>query len=155
MDETSTTPPITEQVKGQVIEQAQHVKEQTQQAVQQGQQAAGRVVDQVKGQVKTRVSDGKDQVAAHVLDVAEAFRALGTQLEQSGNGSVTPYVNQVADKVSVIGQTLHDKDVDQIVAETEDFARAQPALFLGTALALGLFLARFLKSSGRSATAAA
>ena len=83
-----------------MLEQAQQVKEQAQQVVQQGQQAAGRVVDRLRARSRPRSSDGKDQVATHVCDVAEAFRTLGSQLRAEGNGSVTPYVNQVADKVS-------------------------------------------------------
>jgi hypothetical protein len=38
------------------------------------------------------------------------------------------------------------------VSEAEDFARRQPALFLGGAFALGLLGARFLKSSGQQAS---
>lgn len=155
MEEPNSGTPLTAQVKDQVKEQTQHVKEQTQQAVQQGQQAAGRVVDQIKGQIKTRVSGGKDQIASQVLDVADAFRLLGTQLQEKGSGSVTPYTNQIADRISQVGETLQGKEIDQLVAETEDFARSQPMLFIGTAIALGLFTARFLKSSGRTAGAVA
>jgi hypothetical protein len=41
--------------------------------------------------------------------------------------------------------------VPDLVAETQDFARRQPGLFVTGALALGFLGARFLMSSGRRA----
>ena len=37
--------------------------------------------------------------------------------------------------------------MDEVLDEVQNFARQQPALFLGTAVLLGLVAARFLKSS--------
>jgi len=54
--------------------------------------------------------------------------------------------------VESVSGYLHERDVRQIVDETEDFGRQRPAVFVGGALALGVLAARFLKSSKRKAT---
>jgi hypothetical protein len=42
---------------------------------------------------------------------------------------------------------LRKKDVQQLMQDAQRLARRQPALFIGSAFALGLVAARFLKSS--------
>ena len=45
---------------------------------------------------------------------------------------------------------LQDTSFDELLDLTTDFARRQPALFVGGAFACGFVLARFAKSSSRS-----
>jgi hypothetical protein len=64
---------------------------------------------------------------------------------------VAQVAEQAAERVERVSGYLREKDIDQLVREAEDFARRQPALFLGGAFALGVLGARFLKSSGKQA----
>lgn len=57
--------------------------------------------------------------------------------------------------MTTFGTNIQQKDIDEVIRETEDFARVQPAIFLGGAALLGFVAARFLKSSGQQAAAAA
>jgi hypothetical protein len=62
-------------------------------------------------------------------------------------------VEQVAERVEEVTNYLRARDVPELVGETQEFARRQPGLFVGAALALGFVGARFLMSSGRRASA--
>ena len=137
--------PFTEQVKEQV-------KQGAQQAVQQGQQAAGQAVSLAQNHLKTQLSQQKDHLATGVSGLADVLKQNSDQLRGQGFASlVTPYVDQAAQKLNEFGGDLQQKDMDQVIRDTEDFARVQPALFLGAAAAIGFFAARFLKSSGTAA----
>jgi len=46
---------------------------------------------------------------------------------------------------------VRGKDVNELLDGARDFARRQPALFVGGSFAVGLLAARFLKSSGQEA----
>jgi hypothetical protein len=58
-------------------------------------------------------------------------------------------MDRAAGGVSEISSYLRDRNVDDMLADAEDFARRQPELFLGGAFALGMLAARFFKSSSR------
>jgi hypothetical protein len=60
------------------------------------------------------------------------------------------YIEQAADQIERFSTRLKQKDVGEILNDVQRIARRQPALFIGSAFALGLLGARFLKSSGQS-----
>jgi len=86
------------------------------------------------------------------VTVAQALRQTGQHLQQQEQGAVGGYVEQAAERVESMTNYLRSRDVPELVADTQDFARHQPALFLTGALALGFIGARFLMSSGRRAS---
>jgi hypothetical protein len=47
-----------------------------------------------------------------------------------------------------LSATLRDRDVRELVQDAQQFARRQPAIFVGAAFAAGVLAARFMKSSG-------
>jgi len=46
--------------------------------------------------------------------------------------------------------TLRNKDLDGMVRDAESFARRQPLVFFGAAMAAGFLAVRFLKSSSEA-----
>src|SRR5690606_20210610 len=60
---------------------------------------------------------------------------------------VGQYMRQMADQVDRFAGYLESRDVGEVMDQVEDFARRQPAAFIGGAFTLGLIGARFLKSS--------
>lgn len=139
--------PFTEQVKDQV-------KQQTQQAVQQGQHYAGQAVDLLGTRVKSALTQQKDSLATGITDIAQIVKQNGESLTSQGIGVfAAPYVDQAVQKLSDVGTTIQQKSIDEVLRDTENFARVQPALFLGAATFIGFAAARFLKSSGQVAAA--
>ncbi len=130
------------------------VKQQTQQVVQQGQQYAGQAVDLVSTRVKSALSQQKDHLATGITDVAQILKQNGEALTGQGIGVfAAPYVDQAVQKLTEVGTTIQGKNIDEVIQDTENFGRSQPAVFLGAAALIGFAAARFLKSSGQAASA--
>jgi ElaB/YqjD/DUF883 family membrane-anchored ribosome-binding protein len=142
------TQAITEQVKDQV-------KQGTQQAVQQGQQYAGQAVDLVTARVKSALTEQKDHLSTGITDVAQLLKQNSESFRTQGIGVyAAPYIDQAVGRLTEIGTTIQNKDIDEVIRDTEDFARVQPAVFLGIAATLGFFAARFIKSSSQAVASA-
>lgn len=122
----------------------------TQEAVGQVKQKAGEVVDQAQQQAKSMLTDQKERAAEGLGSVAQAIRQTGENLRGQDQGSVAQYVEQLADQVERFSHQLRDRELDQFFYDAQNFARRQPGLFLGGAFALGVFLARFVKSSSQA-----
>jgi hypothetical protein len=121
------------------------------QVVDQAQGAAGQVADQAKKQVTSQFESQKGRAVDTLVTVAQALRQTGQQLQQQEQGAVAEYVEQVAERVERVTNHLRAHDVTDLIADTQEFARRQPGLFVTGALALGFIGARFLMSSGQHA----
>lgn len=111
--------------------------------VPEGQKLAGMLADQAKTQVRSEITARKNSLASSLFDVARALQSAGNQ----ATGPAARPVDAIAERASQLASALNDKDIEQILSDTEAFARARPALFLVGAAALGLIAGRFLKSS--------
>jgi hypothetical protein len=107
---------------------------------------AGRVGETLQRRVETgtgsqltRTGDLLDQIAQAVYEGSQQLR------------SEQPQVARVADftagRIGEAAQYLRGTDVNGLRRGAEDFARRQPALFVGGAMVLGLAATRFLKAS--------
>jgi uncharacterized protein YjbJ (UPF0337 family) len=123
------------------------VKETVGQVTDQAQQAAGQVVDQARQQVSSRLTGQKDRAAEGLTSVAHALRQTSQQLRDQDQQTVTGYIERAASQVERVSNYLKQNDLGGLVDDVEQFARRQPALFLGGTFVLGLLGARFLKSS--------
>ncbi|HEY8598419.1 MAG TPA: hypothetical protein VIL85_08305 [Thermomicrobiales bacterium] len=132
------------QAKEQVQQAAADVKEQVQQT------AAG-VKEQVAAQATDKLASQKDVATGSLNSVAHAFRQTGEQLRDNDQAGIANYVERAAGQVEHFAGYLSKRDLRELAQDTEQFARREPALFLGGAFALGLFAARFLKSSSQVA----
>ncbi len=117
------------------------------------QEKVSEVAGQAGEQARSMAAERKSEVASQLDNVAQAFRSSGNQLrsEQQGGAGIASYMDRAAEEVSHISDYLRDRNIDEMLADAEDFARRQPELFLGGAFALGVLAARFFKSSARSA----
>jgi len=128
------------EVKQQVSEVAGQVKEQ-----------AVQLKDQVAETATSKLEDQKTQATSSLGNVSDAIRQTGDQLRSNDQETIAQYVDRAAEQLDQFTGYLRSRDMRQIVGDVEAFARREPALFLGGAFVLGLFGARFLKSS-RQAT---
>jgi hypothetical protein len=111
--------------------------------------AAGQVVEEVQRQVGARFAAQVERSAERVGGLSEALTAVGRELRSRDDDALASLTDRAADQVSRFAGYLRGKDLDEIVYEGEQFARRQPALFLGGAFLLGVAAARFLKASGQ------
>jgi hypothetical protein len=88
----------------------------------------------------------RERAATGLGSMVDALRESGRQL-QGQNATMASYVDGAASQLERFSGGIRERDVKQMVRDVETFARERPAIFLGSAFALGLAMARFLKSS--------
>jgi hypothetical protein len=79
---------------------------------------------------------------------ARAMEAAGGTIEKQ-SPQLAQAINEWAAKVENISDNLGNRRVNELFETATDFAKKQPAIFLGAAIATGFALARFLKSSAK------
>ncbi len=136
---------------GEAAEQARH---QGQQLAQQARQQAGELANRGGEQVKNQLANQKHQAAQRMTPVQAALRETGQQLRNQGQGPVAEYADKAADQVERFAGYLRENDVDELLNDARGFARRNPAVFLGSAVALGFLATRFLKSSSEEGDSA-
>ena len=109
-------------------------------------------VDDLKSEARDRAHAAKDSVAEEVSSVASALRTAAHELRSGSPQERT--LGQIADGLADASDAIRDKDLGEIVHDVSDFARRNPAVFLGASALLGFAATRFAKasSSGRDAS---
>jgi hypothetical protein len=111
--------------------------------------APASLIDQLAQVAQQHISE---RARKPVTDASKLARALRLSSEQLEGNIAAPLLETAADGLDHAVE-LFDRDARELVDAMERFARAQPAVFYGGALALGLGAGRFLKSSARGAAA--
>jgi hypothetical protein len=136
---------------GNVEERAQQVKkeaeERAKQVTQETEQHAKELVDTAQDTARSTFSNQKHRAAEGLHVVADALRQTGQNLSKEDQDTMARYASQAAERIDRFSGQLDEKSVDEILSGVENFARERPEVFLGGALVLGLFAARFIKSS--------
>ena len=107
---------------------------------------AGSVVteflDAARSAAESLLEEQKRQVADRVSGVGEALRSAIGPLDRSQSAIVARVVEQAADRVENFSRTLRNWHWNELVADTENYARRQPTLFVLGAIATGFLLGR-------------
>lgn len=114
------------------------------------QQMAAETQHKLGDQLRSGFTSAKDRAASSLGTVARSLTETSQQVRQRDPEAPAEYVERVGQQLQRASEYLRDTDMDQLVDQTEDFARRQPAVFLGAAFAIGVLGARFIKSSRRS-----
>ena len=109
--------------------------------------SARRTAGSAERTARSALTGQKERAVSGLQDIVEVLQATGNQLRDHDRGSVADYADQLADRVDRFARNLQDRDVGELLADAEDFARDHPEVVLGGAFALGLVAARFLKST--------
>jgi ElaB/YqjD/DUF883 family membrane-anchored ribosome-binding protein len=107
----------------------------------------GEFVDAARSAAESLLEEQKRQVADRVQGVAEALRHAADPLHRSQNHVVADYVARAAEQVERFTRTLHERRWNELIADTEEFARRQPTGFVLGAVAAGFVLGRLLWAS--------
>ena len=105
------------------------------------------MVDRMKDRAAAQINSQKDRATDGLGTVAQAVRQSTQQLRDQHHETVASYFEQAADQIERLSQRLRQKDIGSLLGDAQQLARRQPALFIGSAFALGVVCARFLKSS--------
>jgi hypothetical protein len=103
-------------------------------------QAAADIGEQAEAQ-KSRVADGADHAADAARRTAQNLRGDETWMAD--------LIEQGAGKLTDMAQTLRESDLNTLLLRTQQFARNQPVMFTGAAVALGFALTRVIGAAAR------
>jgi hypothetical protein len=105
------------------------------------------IMGRVRERAAAQLSTQKNRATDGLESVAQAIKQSTQQLRAQKHDSIAQVVEKAADQIERFSTELRNRDVDDIVHNVQRFARRQPALFVGSAFALGVLGARFMKSS--------
>jgi ElaB/YqjD/DUF883 family membrane-anchored ribosome-binding protein len=105
------------------------------------------IMGRVRNTANTRLSQQKDRATEGLGSVAQAVRQSTQQLRDQKHFTLAQYVEQAADQLDKLSTRLKEKNINELVDDAQRFARQRPALFIGSAFAVGLIGSRFFKSS--------
>ena len=103
-------------------------------------------VDRVREQAGAQLATHKDSATEGMGTIAQAVRRTTAELRETKHETMAEYVEQAAVRLERWSEQLKHKDIGELLREAQNLARRQPVAFVGSAFALGLFGARFLKS---------
>jgi hypothetical protein len=114
------------------------------------QQLASQARETASGQAESRFSTGKTRATQTLGSVAQTLKSSSQQLRDQQQEGIGKYADQAANKLEEMSQYLENASLNDVARRVENFARREPAMFIGGAVALGFLGARFLKSSQRN-----
>jgi gas vesicle protein len=104
---------------------------------------ASGTVDQVQDRARDQQRSGADFIDRFAGNIREAARAFESDVPFAARG-----INSTAEYVEDAARKIRDGNFRDLVDGATDFAKRQPAAFLGLSVLAGFAAVRFLKASG-------
>jgi ElaB/YqjD/DUF883 family membrane-anchored ribosome-binding protein len=101
-------------------------------------------VDAARSAAESLLEEQRQQTAERASSIAEALRSAAKSLDHSQNRAIARYADQAADQIEHVSRAMRERPWNEIVADTEEFARRQPTLFVLAAVATGFLAGRLL-----------
>lgn len=98
--------------------------------------------------MRSAVQEQQRSAAEGVDEVADALRGAARQLDDRQQTASARMIDSAADGLQRLSGTLRGKDLDTVMRDIQDFARREPALFIGGAIAAGFLAVRLMGQSG-------
>jgi hypothetical protein len=115
-----------------------------------GDTGASGIAQTLRDSTYRSIDDQKARASDTLGDFAGAVRGMTQPLRDGGQTQIADYVNKAADGIERWASELRQQDLEDAMRAVQQFARRQPAMFLGLAFGAGLVAARFLKSSSET-----
>jgi gas vesicle protein len=104
---------------------------------------ASGTMDQIRGQAREQQRSGAEFIERLAGNVREAARAFESDVPFAARG-----INSAADYVEDAAEKIRNGSFRDLFNGATDFAKRQPAAFLGVSVLAGFAAVRFLKASG-------
>lgn len=101
----------------------------------------------VRDDVHKTVDDARQGAAGRVEGIAESIDAAAAHLGQEDMTRLSGYVHDMAQSLTGFASDLRDKNGDEMLVDIKRMARQNPALFLGSSVAIGFGLSRFARAT--------
>jgi hypothetical protein len=101
--------------------------------------------DRIRERATTQLTTQKDLLSTGLGNVASAARQSTQMLRERQHDAIALYVDKAADGLDRFSTRLRERNVDDILVDVGRAAKKQPALFIGTAVAIGIIGARLVQ----------
>ena len=105
------------------------------------------IVERVRERAGAQLTTQKDKATDGLGTIAQAFKRTTQELREQRHDTLAEYVERAADELERLSTGIRNRDIGAMFRDAQSMARRQPAIFVGSAFAVGLLGARFLKSS--------
>ena len=106
-----------------------------------------RALDRLRQNAIAKVEDQKSMACKQVDQLATGLRRTGETLQREGAEPFGSLASSAAETVERFGSYLDRTDVEGLLRDVGSAARRNPTMVFGAALAAGVLLGRFLRSS--------
>jgi hypothetical protein len=133
---------------GGVRQSASEMKEQTASVAESAKNMASQAGDKLLSTMEQQKAAGADFVSG----MAGAMRRVANEFGDVPQAA--QYIRLAADQIDTVSDAFRRRDLNELIADVQDFARRQPTAFMGAAVLAGFAVMRFLKTStaGSAAT---
>jgi len=104
-------------------------------------------LDAARSAAESLLEEQKHQIADRITGIARALRSAAQPLDESQSRVIARYLEEGATTIHSLSRTMRERHWGGLVADTEDFARRQPTLFVLGAAATGFVIGRLLWTS--------
>jgi len=105
------------------------------------------IVERVRERAGAQLTTQKERATDGLGTIAQAFKRTTQELREQRHDTLAEYVERAADELERLSAGIRNRDIGAMFRDAQSMARRQPAIFVGSAFAIGLLGARFLKSS--------
>ena len=110
-------------------------------------EAVSQAKDRAAEKIESRIVDSKSRAAETLSGVASTLMSSSAQLREQNQEGAGRAIERAAEGVERFANYLQQTNVDEVVDQVHEFARRQPAAFIGGAFALGFLASRFIKAT--------
>ena len=119
-----------------------------QQAGQAAKDQASAVWSDTKESARSMLGNQQQAAASGLGQFAGALRKAAREMGDGGQQApMSRMIESAADGLERFSGSLREKDLDGLVRDAESFARRQPLVFFGAAIAAGFLAVRFMKAT--------
>jgi hypothetical protein len=119
-----------------------------QQAGQAARDQASAVWNDTKDSARSVLGDQQKAAASGLGQFAGALRKAAREMGDGGEQApMSRMIESAADGLERFSGTLRERDLDGLMRDVESFARRQPIVFFGAAIAAGFLATRFMKAT--------
>jgi hypothetical protein len=109
---------------------------------------ASAVWSDTKDSARSMIGNQQKAAASGLGQFAGALRKAAREMGDGGEQApMSRMIESAADGLERFSGSLREKDLDSMMRDAESFARRQPILFFGAAIAAGFLAVRFMKAS--------
>lgn len=98
---------------------------------------------------KAQVDEYRNVAAQKFETIAESVKAAAARLEEGDVGNWSTQISGMADSMTSFSQGLRDKSADEVLHDVNRLARENPAIFVGSAVAIGFGLTRLMRATAQ------